>query len=79
MHDLGGEQKFTAIPRYEPYLLFHNFFQILKIFVIRSSYSIKGIILQLFYHLAVYALANDITSSILTALGLAINESKKRH
>ena len=33
--------------------------------------------LQSFYPMAVYAFANDITSSILTALGLANHEPKK--
>ena len=33
--------------------------------------------LQLFYALAVYALANDITYSIRTAVGLANHEPKK--
>ena len=35
------------------------------------------IMLQSFYPLAVYALANDKTSSIRTALGLANHEPKK--
>ena len=56
---------------------FHNFLQILNILVIKSSYSINDIMLQSFYPLAVYALANDITSSIRTALGLANHEPKK--
>ena len=57
--------------------LFHNFLQIFNILVIKSSYNIKDIMLQSFYPLAVYALANDITSSIRTALGLANHEPKK--
>ena len=57
--------------------LFHNFLQILNIFVIKSSYSIKDIMFQSFYPMAVYPFANDITSSILTALGLANHEPKK--
>ena len=56
---------------------FHNFLQVLNIFVIKSSYSIKDIMLQSFYPLAVYFLANDITSSIRTTLGLANHELKK--
>ena len=55
----------------------HNFLQIFNIFVIKSSYSIKDIMLPSFYPLAVYALANDITSSIHIALGLANHERKK--
>ena len=35
--------------------------------------------LQSFYPLAVYALANDITSSVCTALGLANHEPKKKN
>ena len=50
--------------------------QVLSIFVIKSSYSIKDM-RQLLYPLAGYALANDITSSICTALGLANHESNK--
>ena len=74
------EMKYTAMPRYEPCWLssFRNFLQILNIIVIKSSYSINDIMLQSFYHLAVYALANDITSSIRTALGLAKHETKKK-
>ena len=56
---------------------FHNFLQIFNILVIKSSYSIKDIMLQSFYPLAVYALANDITSSIRTVLGLVNHEPKK--
>ena len=56
---------------------FHKFLQIFNILVIKSSYSIKDIILQSFYPLAVYAKSNDITSSIHTALGLANHEPKK--
>ena len=56
---------------------FHNFLQILNTFVIKSSYCIKDIMLQSFYPLAVYVLANDITSSIRNALGLANHEPKK--
>ena len=56
---------------------FHNFLQILNILVIKSSYSINNIMLQSFYPLAVYAVVNDITSSIRTALGLANHEPKK--
>ena len=57
--------------------LFHNFLQILNILVIKSSYSINDIMLQSFYPLAVYALANNITSSIRIALRLANHEPKK--
>ena len=56
---------------------FHNFLQILNILVIMSSYNTNDIMLQSFYPLAVYAVVNDITSSILTALGLANHEPKK--
>ena len=71
--------KYTAMSRYEPRWLssFHNFLQMLNILVINSSNSIDDIMLQSFYPLAVYALANDITSSIRTALGLANHEPKK--
>ena len=58
-------------------LSFHNFLQILNIFVIKPSYSIKDVMLQSFYPLAAYALVNDRTSSIHTALGLANHEPKK--
>ena len=78
MQDLRGGQKYTANP--DMNLVdssFHNFLQILNIFVIKPSYSIKDIMLQPFYPLAVYALANDITSSIPTALELANHEPKK--
>ena len=56
---------------------FHNFLQILNISVIKSSYRINDIIVQSFYPLAVYTLANNITFSIRTALGLANHEPKK--
>ena len=56
---------------------FHNFLKIFNILVIKSSYSIKDIMPQSFYTLAVYALANNITSSIRIALGLANHEPKK--
>ena len=73
--------KYTAMPRYEPCWLssFHNFLQILNIFVIKSNYSINDIMLQSLYTLAVYVLANDITSSIRIALGLANHEPKKKN
>ena len=58
---------------------FNNFFQILNILILKSSYSINDIMLQSFYPLAVYALANDITSSVCTALGLANHEPKKKN
>ena len=66
---LARGTKYTAMSRYEPrwLSLFHNFFQILNILVIKPSYSINDIMLQPFYPLAVYALANDITYSIRTA------------
>ena len=56
---------------------FYNLLQILNNLVIKSSYSINDIMVQSFYPLAVYALANDITSSIRTALVLANHELKK--
>ena len=56
---------------------FHNFLQIFNILVIKSSYSIKDIMLQSSCPLAVCALANDITSSICTSLGLVNHEPKK--
>ena len=56
---------------------FHNFLQILNIFVMKSTYSLKDIMLQSFYPLAMYALANDITSPIRTALRLTNHEPKK--
>ena len=56
---------------------FHNSLQILNILVIKSSYSINDILLQSLYPLAVYALADYITSSIRTALGLANYEPRK--
>ena len=56
---------------------FHNFLQILNILVIKSSYSINNIMLQSYYPLTVYALADDLTSSIRNALGLANHEPKK--
>ena len=68
MHNLRGGQKHTAMPRFE---LTHRF-------IISSSYSIKDIMLQSFYPLAVYGLANDIISSIHTTLGLANHEPKKQ-
>ena len=78
MHDLSGDKSILQCP--DMSLVdssFHNFLQILNIFVIKSSYSVKDIMLQSFYPLAVYALVNDITSSIHTALGLANHEPKK--
>ena len=56
---------------------FHSFLHIFNIFVMKSSYSINHIMLQSFYRLAVYALANDITSSIHTAFEQAHHEAKK--
>ena len=73
MHDLRAGQKYMN-PVDSP---FHNFLKIFNILVIKSSYSIKDIMLQSFYPLAVYTLANNITSSIRIALGLNNHEPKK--
>ena len=56
---------------------FRIFLKTLNIFVIKSSHSIKDIMLQPFYPLAVYALASDTTSSIYTTLELANHEPNK--
>ena len=78
MHDLRAGQKYLRCPDMNPVdSSFHNFLKIFNILVIKSSYSIKDIMLQSFYPLAVYALANNITSSIRIALGLANHEPKK--
>ena len=78
MHDLRAGQSILHCP--DMNLVdswFHNFLQILNILVIKSSYKRNNIMLQSFYPLVVYPLANGITSSICTALGLANHEPKK--